>query len=362
MKRSTIMARIFFGLLLIASFGCTSEAAPGGDKQGDIAASPVDTLVISTTSFVDTFEVMGTADPLESVHVSSDLPGRILAASFDEGDSIRRGQSLFRIDVEVDEAGLQALETRVNAAERELNRMQRLREEGLATAQQLDTAETELDNARQNLSQSQLSVSRNHVKSPISGFVAVRMADVGEYANPGSPLAEIIDFDTIVVNAQVPESEVRHVNKDRTIDVYFPALDQTVEGTIHRTALRATETSRTFRVEIRVDNQAHRIRPGMRARLHFERETYDDVIMIPRDAVLEGFRGREAMIVTGDETKGRAETRTITLGPGAGNYVVVTDGLEAGQRVILRGHRGLVDGGFVEVIDEAHQGRTEDDS
>ena len=327
----------------------------GGEEVEETgrAGAPVDTLVLKSTTFVDRFEVLGTAQPLESVQLSAEVPGRIRRALVEEGDAVRRGQRVFEIDVEVDTAGLAVLRTQREAAERELARIEELRAEGLATAQQLDRARTELASAEQNLRQRELSVSRNYVTSPISGYLAMRRADAGEFANVGAPLGEVIDYDVVVVHAQVPESEIRYVNREGEVDVEFPALGETRRGRIHRMSLRVSETSRLYGVEIRVDNEEHQILPGMRARIAFERARLEEVVLLPRDGVLEGFRGREAMVVE----DGQARVRSVTLGPGERDRVVVLEGLDAGDEVILRGHRGLIDGARVEVISTVEQGQ-----
>ena len=342
--------------------GCSSEASPGAEDTPEVTPSPVETLVVSHRVFVDRFEVLGTAEPKDSVQVASDLPGKILGVYAEEGDAVTRGQRLFRIDTSTDEAGQDVLRTQLEAAERELDRMERLRAEGLTTEQQLDAARTDVAQARENLRQSQVSIGRNSVTSPIKGYVATRFADDGEFANAGAPLAEVIDYETIVVYAQVPESQIRYLsgNSDPTVDVDFPALDMTEVGEIVRVALRPSPTTRTYRAEIHIDNEDLAIRPGMRARVHFERERYDQAVVVPRDSILEGFDGREVMVVPGDATEGSAEIRRIETGPGTRDEIVVLDGLEAGDRLILRGHRGLVNNARVEVVDENHQDREGD--
>ena len=356
------MKRRLLYWLLIASIpmvvvGCDSQAAPS-EGETELAPSPVDTLVLTPTQFVDTFEVLGTSEPIDSIDVSSDVPGKILEAYADAGDAVARGDRLFRIDTETDEAGQEVLETQVEAAERELARQERLAEEGLTTGQAVDNARTELAQARQNLRQSQVSIGRNIVTSPRTGHLATLIAEAGEFANAGAPLAEIIDYSTIVVHAQVPESEIRHVAIDEAgeLDIDFPALDETITGQVDRVALRSSATTRTYAVEIEVDNAELRIRPGMRARVHFERRRYDDVLLIPRDAILEGYDSREVMVVAGDEEIGQARVRSIKTGPGTRDDIVVTQGLDVGDRLILRGHRGLIANAQVEVISEEHQG------
>src|SRR5699024_9152441 len=111
------------------------------DNSSDEAQAPipvpVDILHLQPQDFTDSFEVLGTAQPVEAVHVTSDVPGRILQVYAEEGDQIRQGQNLFRVDVELDAAGVDLLETQLAAAQRELERIEKLRDQGLATAQQL---------------------------------------------------------------------------------------------------------------------------------------------------------------------------------------------------------------------------------
>lgn len=343
-------------LVAAVATGCDSDAAQSPSDDRPVPPEPVETLVVSPTDFVDTFEVLGTAEPVESVEVSTEFPGDVLEAHVREGDTVERGDRLFRIDTESDEAGQQVLETQVEAAERELERMKRLRKEGLATAQQVDTARTELEQARDNLRQSRVNIGRHNVKAPIDGRVATRMIDQGEFAGSGVPLIEIVDFETIAVQARVPETEIRHVDtEDRTVDVDIPALQTTRQGRIDRIALRSSPATGTYNVEIHVDNADRAIRPGMRARTHFERQTYDNAIVVPRDAILEGFDGREVMVVEGDGETGQARVRSIETGPGTRDHIVVLEGLEPADRVIYRGHRGLVGESRVEVVDQHDQ-------
>lgn len=349
-----LWAIAFIAMTVAFAQGCDSEAAQSDDEQ-EISPSPVQTLVLEPTNFTDTFEVIGTAEARHTVFASAEIPGRVLQVYADEGDRVDRGQRLFRIDTEVDRAGLDVLETNVESAERELKRLEALLEEGLATTQQVDNARSELDSARNNLRQSRISVGRSTVRSPLTGHLAARMVDSGEFANAGAPLAEIIDYSTVLVYAQVPESQIRHVEGDTTVDVDIPALDETFQGSVHRISLRSSPNTRTFTAEVHIENEELKIRPGMRARVHFERQVLEDVILIPRDSILEGYSSREAMVVAGDEEVGPAEVRRLTTGPGTRDEVVVLEGLEAGDRLILRGHRGLIGDATVRVVDEERQ-------
>ncbi|RAL20432.1 hypothetical protein DL240_16640 [Lujinxingia litoralis] len=338
--------------LTLALVGCNSEAAnmPAAEEV-ELPPTPVNAIELQATDFTDTFDVLGTAEPVDSVRLMAEVPGRILNAYVEEGEEVKRNQKIFRIDVELDAARIDLMNTQVDAADRELRRLQRLRAEGLATPQQIDQATTSLENARQNLRQARIGVSKNRVTSPLAGHLVNRNAEPGEFANPGLALAEVIVYDTIVVHAQVPESELRHLDKSATIEVHIPALDKSFEGTIHRVGLRPLGATSTYPVEIRVDNANLEIRPGMRASLRFERDHHEDVVMVPREAILEGYNARETMVVSAD---GTAELRQVEVGPGNATHIMVTRGLSPGDRLIVRGHRALVSGTHVKVVPDPH--------
>lgn len=345
---------MFFVLLLAMWAGACNDGADAS-VANELLAMPVETLVMLPQTFVDRFEVIGTAEPLESVQVSTEIPGRVLAANFKEGEVVRRGQTLYRIDVEVDSARIDVLQSQVSSAKRELARMNNLAREGLATPQQVDQAETAVENAELNLRQARVGLSRNAVSSPIAGHVTRKMVDQGEYAAPGAPLAEVVIYDTIVIRALLPESEVRFVRPGTLLPVEIPALRRTVEGEVRRIDIVAKSPSLTYPVEIHLPNEDLSILPGMSARIQITREVLNDVILVPREAVLEGFHGQEAMVADKAEGGTRASLRRIKLGPGHESMVVVADGLAAGDRLILRGHRGLVAGTRVEIINEEQQ-------
>ncbi|MBA2662044.1 MAG: efflux RND transporter periplasmic adaptor subunit [Bradymonadaceae bacterium] len=348
-------------LLALGAAGCQNEASGSPTSREAksaplVAPVPVATLVIKSTRFVDTFEVIGRTEPLESVRISADTPGMVVAAPFSEGQTIKRGALLYRVDGRIDAARIELLKSQIATSKRELARLERLQKDGLATPQQLDQAESTLETAQLNLRQAELGLSKTTVTSPISGYVAKKNVDQGEYASPGAALAEIVVYDTIVVQAQVPESQIQHIRRDETLTIEIPALGRSFEGSVKRVGILAHSPSFTYPVEIHIANEDLSILPGMRTRMFVTRKEFNDVIMVPREAILEGFSSREAMVVSNtDEGIRRAELRKVELGPGSGALVLVSEGLVEGDQLITRGHRGLVAGSRIEVVQELQQ-------
>ena len=334
-------------LLFIFLLGACSAKEEAGETDKKVEAIPVVVAPLSTQTFDESITVTAVAEPIHEVRVSAEAPGRVVKAPFEEGATVKKGALLLRVDAQLDAARINLLKSQIATANRELARTKMLAKEGVATSQQLDQAQSAYDSAQLNLKQAQVGIGKSTVRSPMSGWIAKKMVEEGEYVGPGAPLAHIVDYETIVVRANVNESDVRAVAEGSEVTVKIPALDKTVAGKVFRRGIVAADKTRTFAVEIHVANADREILPGMQAQVVIPRKQWVDAIVVPRDAVLQGFDNEEAMVLSGTGREGKSELRRITIGPAKGNLVVVTEGLSAGDRLIVKGHRSIVDGTLV---------------
>lgn len=333
---------------------CSGKDAPTSQATKESSSAiPVETLRVTKQDFVDLVDVSGVVEPIHEVRVAAEAPGRVLSAPFEAGARVKKGDLLLRVDSDVDSARIAVMQSQLQTAEREFQRTKQLASQGLATPQQLDQAQSSVENASLSIKQARVGLGKTNVRSPISGHVAQKLTEQGEYVAPGSPLAHIVDYDTVKVIANVPESDVRFVTENSEVDVWLPALDRTVKGTVHRRSIIATPNTRTFPVEIHVKNEDLSILPGMRARVVVPRKDWGSVVVVPREAILEGFERPEAMVLTGESDEGKSELRHVVLGPAKGSFVVVESGLNAGDRLIVKGHRSIADGTQVRSTKEA---------
>ena len=178
-------------------------------------------------------------------------------------------------------------------------------------------------------------------RSPITGVINHLYVDVGEYADTGKPLADIVNIDKIKINVQVPELDVRYVKKGQQTPIKIDAFaDQTLMGTVDFVAFKADPATKTFLVRSIIDNPSHDIRPGMIGRVVFQRRVIADAIAVPLFAIVD--KGGERIVFV--EEGGVAESRTISIGVIEGDRVQITSGLAAGDHLIVKGHTEVEDG------------------
>lgn len=324
--------------------------APKKDTQNRAEPTPVETWTIETTKYVDAFKVPGTSRPEKIIRVAAESAGRITSAPFDVGESVEEGALLTLVDSDRDRARIDRLENQLQTARREYQRTKRLENDGLATPQELDQAKSRLDDVKLQLREAEIGLENVSTRSPVTGRVSRKFVEAGEYASPGAPIAEIVTDDALEVTAAIPESRIGALERGDTLDVTFPAANITKEGVVSVVPVEVDPDTRTYPVELTVANEGGAVRPGMRASTTIIQKVWQEAVVVPRTAVLQGFSNQEVAVVPGDAPSGQVELRRVTLGPGSGNRVVVTDGLDAGDRLVVRGHRSLTNNMPVKIV------------
>ncbi|MFP4057475.1 MAG: efflux RND transporter periplasmic adaptor subunit [Candidatus Brocadiia bacterium] len=219
-----------------------------------------------------------------------------------------------------------------------------------ARQEERDAIAAKVDQARAALHQAQIHLDESSIEAPIGGVVARKNLDEGNMVAPGVSIVTLVEVRTVKVLVGVNERDVALVEKGQTrATVRTDAYPQEVfRGTVHKVSPVADERTRTVEVEIHVPNPQRRLKPGMFARVELVLEQRQGVPVVPRDAVLRHEGELYAFVVEG----GKARRRPVELGIDAGEEAEVTSGLEAGEKLVVRGQRRLEDGTEVRVVEE----------
>jgi membrane fusion protein (multidrug efflux system) len=338
-------------LLLVVGFlfsvSCQSESQKSSDKLTSI---PVETLDVQKIPFEDTFETTAVARGSEHVIVSAESAGRIESIPVEEGDKIRRGQMLLKTDSAIDQTQLDLAENRKELARKEYERTKNLVDDGVATKQQLDRAQSSLEQARLNFQQLQQRLNDATLTSPKAGYIIDKRVDQGEYVGPGTPVLEIATLAPIEFTAHLSETRLDAVKTGDSVRIELPSHQTHRTGEVTDIAMAADGTTRTYELEITVANPDRKIRPGTHGVAHFSKSAEKESTTIPREAVLLGVTRKEVMVARETDEGSRAERREVTTGPGKGPRITIEEGLEPGDRLIVRGHRGIPDGTPIDVV------------
>jgi len=234
-----------------------------------------------------------------------------------------------------------------DAAE-DLERMRSLYDAGAVSVQTLDKAKL-----RHAIAQRDFEAARKlvYVTAPIAGTVTHVFYKVGEQVSSGKPIVRIADLNRVLVTIEVSETEIADIQRGQAVAVTVPAYPGVqFPGTLDYLALSADPVSRAFEARIVVDNPDRRLRPGMFAKASVSVVSVRDALVVPRDVVMDSGDRKVVYVVGTDRV---AESRPVVTGAAAGGRVEVIEGLEPGDRVVVRGQSRLEPGVTVRLIDTA---------
>ncbi|MFK7927842.1 MAG: efflux RND transporter periplasmic adaptor subunit [Myxococcota bacterium] len=288
-----------------------------------------------------TGEVEGAAD----ANLASALGGYVESVRVKSGDSVKKGQLLVSIDRQLYGAAYAQAEAQRDLAASELKRLEQLGDG--VSASQLSQAQTQLKVADAALRQAGVRLRRASVVAPFAGIVSAVAVSEGEFAGPGTPVVRLVQLSPARVITQVSDRDVVTLKAGLDVSVTASALGSQQEGPIVQVSPVGDGNSRSFQVEVEVANEDASLLPGMVARVAVER-SLGDAIVVPQDWVISRRDGHGVFVMV----DGVATWRRIELGQVLHNQVVVESGLEEGARVIMVGHRELIEGDPVLVTRE----------
>lgn len=361
------MTRPLTTLIAFALFlpgGCTRSAREAVSEKPAVA---VEVTRIAPADVKESIAVVGTLEPKFHALVKAEYSGVITNVYVTEWVRVSKGTLLARFDVREAEAALRAvqagrLQAEVGAtrAKRELERLIKLKESGLATQQNLDDARTAAEAAEAQLAAAaaeealaRTRLSKAEVRAPMSGVISSRSVNPGDFVeNMGSPkpMFRIVDNERLDLTVSIPSSQISRVRLGQPLWFTTDAVpDRTFEGRVSFINPAADEGSRAVKVIAAVDNSGGALRAGLFAQGGIVVGERRDVLSIPRTALLTWDPvGHAAVVfvVAGD----RAQRRDIATGSAFGELVEVGRGISAGEAVVTRGAFNLRDGDRVTVV------------
>ncbi len=349
--QGNLLAPCVFALLGASALtGCGGEAAvPPVDAPEARDTRPlVEAAAITPETLVDVLRIAGRLEPGAEIRVSTELGGTVSEVLFDKGDRIHAGAVMARVGVDLLEAVVREAEVALDAARVDLERARELVERDATPARELQAAEAAVEGAEARLATARLRLSRAEIRAPAPGVVVERHVEPGEVLAPGNPVADIHQIAELRATVGIPERDIAFFRvgspAELTVDAY---PDRRFEGQISYIAPAASSPGRIFESEVEVLNSDGTLRSGLIVRADLERQVFEDAVVVSRDLIVE----RDAMPHVFVLDNGRVELRRVTLGPGRGNEVLVASGLEISEIVVLAGHRDLLDGQEVRVIE-----------
>lgn len=319
------------------------------DKSGQ-KESPTVKVCTETVRYGNDYRLkpyVGQAEANTSTSVSFPTAGTLGRVYVEEGQAVKAGQLLAEINPTLLQKALQSAEALLSQARDAYDRMKYLHEtnslpeiQWVETQSKLSQAQSAYDIARKNLEDCRL-------LAPISGVVGRKFVQTGETVMPAQPVMTVLDINKVKVNVSIPEKEIGGIHADTECGVYVAALDgASFKGGRIVKSVQSDPMTHTYPISIHVDNPGGRLLPGMVCDVTFG-QTGTPALSVPITAVMAGTGDSRYVWVVKNGTAKRKDIRT---GMAYGGRIVVTEGLQAGDSVIVKGMQKLSNGSKVSAL------------
>ncbi len=312
----------------------------------------VTTTQVARSDFKHYVEIQGSVEAQDVVNVTSEVTGRIMNLEVEEGDFVKQGQLISTIDTEQTESQISEIETQLDLARTVYERQKRLWDKNIGSEMQYLEAKNTVERLEKSLETQRIYLEKARIHAPISGVVDNVMLKNGEVVMPGMGIIEILSTNRLKVVADVPETFLQAVRQGEEVIVSFPALDLQQEARVSQIGRTIDPSNRTFKVEVNVGNANGMLKPNLLATMKINDLTREDVIVIPLDVVQEEISGKKFVFVAEENANGRVARKVpVSIGRSYEGQVVIEEGLQGGETLILDGGRGLADAQTIRVVE-----------
>jgi multidrug efflux system membrane fusion protein len=305
----------------------------------------VETAVVKMQPMPVFLQAVGQVQSEHSVQIRPQVSGLLQEVYFAEGDAVKKGQKLFRIDPSQYQTALTAARAEYEYAKEQAKRMKPLAGKEYVTTQEYDNARATVDKAKAALEQAQINLAYTDIRSPIAGRTGSLGAKTGNLVAPGdsAPLVTINQMKPILVQYTIPQqslSELRRYQAQHSIRIFITHEDGSGnlgEGELVFVDNTVNTDTGTLMLKARVPNAHEQLWPGQYVGVRTRLKVQPDAVVVPQSAIQTGQEGNFVYALE----QGKAAIRDVKVDREVNGLAVVSSGLKEGDIVVTRVPRNL---------------------
>jgi membrane fusion protein (multidrug efflux system) len=325
-----------------------------GNKPGNKPGQPAIPVAVASAvngSISSYYRATSTLEAEKEAQILARVTGVVQALLVEEGDHVEVGDPLLKVDNDEYRYRLeQASATTANLRSR-FERMEKMMEEELATEEEFQAVRSELASAEANEGLARLALSYTTVTAPFGGQITNRLVDVGQNLMVGDPVMVMADFDPLLARVHVPSREFNKLQQNQEVNLVLDSSGTRLVGRIKLISPVIDPTSGTIKITLEVSEYPPETRPGDFAQVQIVTEKRDDVILVPRIAVLSD-KGETVVYTMTPEEIPTAERRIVEIGFTDDVHAQILSGLAVGEAVVVKGQRSLKNGSPLKVLED----------
>lgn len=322
-------------------FGAMASAA----EQQVFPPQPVNAATVREEVWQPRVSSIGTVKAMQGTIISTEAEGVVRSIDFEPGSKVKAGDVLVRLDVDVEQANLRVAEAAAELARSSFKRAKNLIGERSISQADYDEAANGLKQATAQVDNIRALIAKKTVRAPFTGHLGIRRISVGQFLSKGSPVVSLQSLNPIFVEFSVPQQRLGELKNGLLVSVISDSYPgQHFEGEITAVDPDIDTKTRNVRVQATMDNADGRLRPGMFVEIDLTLDRSERVLTIPATAVLHAPYGDSLFVIEESDQAGPDGTKSLVikqkfvrLGARRGDFVVVNEGVGAGEKIVSTG-------------------------
>ena len=341
-------------VLLLALVACGQQNGKAEDDE-DTPPVPVET---SKPSRDNIYAIYTGTTPIEAyaeADVIAKVAGEVRTILVEEGDEVKKGQILARLDGDRLRLELSESSARLGKLKRDYERNVDLSKKGLISEGDFEKIKFEMEALQATHNLASLELNYTQIRAPIDGVISERYIKIGNTLSINDPVFRVTGFDPLVAYLHIPEREFSNIVEGQAVAIEIDALPgPPVPTTVARVSPIVDPATGTFKITIEILDETRRIKPGMFARIGVVYDSHENALQIPRSALVEEL-GQSSVFVVED---GIAVRKEVDTGYSNRGMIEIVSGLDDDEDVVVVGQLGLKADAEVNVINTPESATT----
>ncbi len=338
MKLFRVSSTAFACVLLLSA---CQQGESVEEEQPDEDETPPVPVEVSTPIRGDIFATYSGTAPIEALaeaDVIAKVDGEVRELHVEEGDMVSKNQILATLDGDRLRLELSESQARLRKMQRDFERNKELQDKGLISEGDFEKIQYDMEALEASYNLASLELDYTQIRAPIAGVISERYLKLGNTINTGDPVFRVTSFDPLVAYLFVPEREFRQITAGQPVQISIDALaGAPVSATVTRISPIVDPETGTFKITIEMRGVEERVKPGMFGRMSIVYDKHENVIQVPRSAIIE--RAGESFVFVVED--GVGIRKLVETGFDNNGMVEISSGLTDGENVIIVGHVGL---------------------
>jgi len=331
----------------------TLEAELEGENTTapEVTAVPVEIKKMVPEVFSQHFEVTGVMEAIKDANLSPEINGQIQQVHVERGARVKKGKLLIKLNTDVTEKSIEEVQTNLELVSLLYEKQKELWEQNIGSELQYLEAKNAMESLEARLATLEKQLDMANITAPFSGIIEDILVKEGELASPGMPMIRLVNLSIMRVSARVSEAYISSVHSGDQVQIRVDAYpDLMISAQISRLGEVIDQQTRTFTLEVELDNPGGRLKPNMLTSVRIQDFEDKNAFVVPSIILKQDFNGTFLFCVSEAEGSSKARKVYVESGITVQDKTMIDNGISPEDLVITKGYNLVGDGTAVRIV------------